>query len=239
MPNHAAVNPVDHKTLRILEDRSESAGDGVMCCLTFPEEFRNVQGHYPILFQLDQERSRFLCLALFGFENGENLFLKERRWDARYIPMAMDVHPFMIGLPKKEGEARKVVVDLDNPRVAEGEGQRIFDDYGLATTYLEEISQKLNTLDRGFQRSAEFTEILRGHDLLEPLTLDITLADGSENRLMGFHVIHEEALTKLDAASLKSLQDRGYLKAIYMALASLSNLADLVDRKNNLVTHGA
>jgi|AntAceMinimDraft_1070359.scaffolds.fasta_scaffold05527_2 hypothetical protein len=234
MPHHVAVNPVDHKTLRILEDRSDKTGDGVMCGLTFPEEFRKIQAHFPILFQMDQDRSNFRCLALFGFENGENLLLKDGRWDVRYIPLAMDVQPFMIGLAQKEGDDRKVVVDLDHPRVAEGEGQRIFDDGGLPTAYLEGISQKLNALDHGFKRSAGFTDALRAHDLLEPLTLDITLADGSENRLMGFHVIHEEKLSKLDAASLKDLQDKGYLQAIFMALASLSTLADLVDRKNDL-----
>jgi len=237
MPQHVAVNPLDHRTLRILEARSENAGDGVMCCITFPQEFRNVQANYPILFQQSEDRSNFQCLALFGFENGENLFLKDARWDARYIPLAMDVQPFMIGMPQGEDADRKVVLDLDNPRVAEGEGERIFDDNGLATPYLEGISQKLNTLDHGYRGAGGFTKALQTFDLLEPLTLDITLVDGSENRLIGFHIIHEEKLAELDAASLKELQAEGYLQAIYMALASLSKLAELVDRKNALVNH--
>lgn len=233
MPSHVAVNPVDHKTLRILETRSDAAGDGVMCCVTYPEEFRSIQAHYPILFRIDQDRKGFTCLALFGFETGENLFLKDGRWDARYVPLAMDIQPFMIGLPQNEGDVRKVVLDLDNPRVAEGEGERIFDESGVATAYLEGISHKLNRLDQGFKRASGFTDALRTLDLLEPLSLDITLADRSEYRLTGFHIIHEEKLAGLDAATLKDLQSKGYLQAIYMALASLSNLADLVDRKND------
>jgi hypothetical protein len=237
MPNHAAVNPIDHKSLRVREERFEAAGDGAMCAITFPAEFRHVQAHYPILFRLDAERSHFTCLALFGFENGENLFLKDQRWDARYIPLSMDVVPFMIGVPQAEGGERKVVLDMDNPRIAEGEGQRLFDDNGLATPYLEGISRKLDTLDKGYQASSGFTEALQKYELLEPLTLDITLADQSENRLLGFHIIHEEKLAELDAAALKELQSQGYLQAVYMALASLSNLAELVDRKNARVTH--
>ncbi|MEL6568506.1 MAG: SapC family protein [Pseudomonadota bacterium] len=237
MPNHAAVNPVDHKMLRIREERSEAAGDGAMCAITFPGEFRNVQAHYPILFRMDPDRSRFTCMALFGFENGENLFLKNQAWDARYVPLSMDVMPFMIGLPQNASDERKVVLDMDSPRIHTGEGQRIFDDSGLATPYLEGISQKLDALDKGFKTSRGFTEALKVHDLLEPLTLDITLVDQSENRLLGFHIIHEEKLSDLDAGTLKDLQKQGYLQAIYMALASLSNLADLVDRKNARVTH--
>lgn len=239
MPNHVAVNPIDHKTTRILDERSDAAGDNVMCAITFPEEFRNIQAHYPILFRLDEERRHFTCFAMFGFENGENLFLNEGTWDARYVPLSMDIQPFMIGVPPGENAEKKVVLDLDNPRVAEGEGQRLFDDNGMATPYLENISVKLNRLDVGFKKSGAFTEKLRQLDLLEPLTLDITLKDQSENRLLGFHIIHEEKLAELDAATLKDLQQHGYLQAIYMAMASLSNLAELVDRKNSSINYVA
>ena len=237
MPNHAAVNPVDHKTIRISGERSEAAGDGQMCCITFPNEFRSVQSHYPILFQKEQDREDYRCLALFGFENGENLFLKNGTWDARYIPLAMDVQPFMIGLPKDGASDRKVVIDLDNPRVGESNGTRLFDENGVATEFLEGVSHKLNALDIGYQRASGFTAALQHHGLLEPLMLDITLANGAENRLLGFHTIHEEALEELDAASLKDLQSEGFLQAIYMALASLSHLTELADRKNALITN--
>jgi len=74
MTMHAILNATDHKTLRILPQRNDDLGDAVMCCVTFPAEFRNVQNHYPILFQLSPERDAFSMLALFGFENGEICF---------------------------------------------------------------------------------------------------------------------------------------------------------------------
>ena len=238
MTNHVAVSPKDHKDLRILEERSEEMGDGMMCCVTFPEEFRSLQNHYPILFQLNQERDDFLCLALFGFENGENLYLKDGRWDARYIPLAMDIQPFMIGRAQKEGDDQKVVVDLDSPRVGDGEGQRIFDENGVATTYLENISKKLGHLDDGFQRSASYVEYLKKYDLLEPLTIDVTLKDGTQNRLAGFHTIHEEKFRALDGSALEDLQKNGYLMPTFMMLASLSNLASLIERKDEAEFNG-
>ena len=143
MANHVAINPKDHKDLRILQERSEEMGDGMMCCITFPREFRSLQNHYPILFQLNQERSEFRCLAMFGFENGENLYLKDGKWDARYIPLAMDIQPFMIGVSPEEGAERKVVMDMESPRIGDGEGTRIFDETGAATNYLENISKSL------------------------------------------------------------------------------------------------
>ena len=237
MPNHVAVNPVDHRTLRISQERCEAMGDGMMCCVTFPEEFRKLQAHYPILFQRNIETDDYLCLALFGFENGENLFLKEGRWDARYVPLAMDIHPFLVGMPNQEGEERKVVIDLDSPRIGEGEGTRIFDDSGMATTYLENISKKLSVLDHGFRNSGDYIRALRKYDLLEPLTIDVTLRDGSQNRLVGFHTIHEENLAALDNAALMDLQASGYLLATYMAIASLSNLSNLIERRDQAVAY--
>ncbi len=237
MPNHIAINPRDHKDLRVLSERSDEMGDGMMCCVTFPGEFRNLQNHYPILFQLSQDRSQFTCLALFGFENGENLFLKDGAWDARYIPLAMDISPFMIGMSAEKDAEKKVVVDLDSPRIGEGEGTRIFDDAGVATTYLDNISKKLSYLDHGFKSANAYIEALQKYDLLEPLSIDVTLKDGSKNRLAGFHTIHEERFQNLEGSALLDLQEKGYLMPTYMVLASLSNLAGLIERKDTLTVH--
>lgn len=212
-------------------------GDGVMLSVTFPEEFRSLQAHYPILFQRNRDRNEFHCVTLFGFENGENLFLRNGRWDANYIPLAMDVQPFMIGVPQEEGEDRKVVLDLDHPRVSEGEGQRIFDETGMATTYLENISTKLDYLDNCYRNASAYLSALQKYDLLEPLAIDVTLSDGSQNRLVGFHTLHEEKISELDEAALIDLHRQGYLMPTYMALASLSNLAALIYRKDSVSGH--
>ncbi len=238
MAKHVAVNPRDHKDLRILDERSESMGDGMMCCVTFPEEFRSLQNHYPILFQFNQERDECNCLALFGFENGENLYLKDGKWDARYVPLAMDIQPFMIGRAQADGEEEKVVIDLDSPRIGNDEGQRIFDENGVATTYLDNISKKLGYLDQGYKGAAEFVACLQKYELLEPLTIDVTLRDGNKNRLAGFHTINEEKMRTLDGAALSELQEKGYLMPAFMVLASLSNLVKLIDRKDEYLANG-
>lgn len=234
MPQHTAVNPRDHKDLRVLQTRSDEMGDNMMCCITFPEEFRSLQNHYPILFQHNMDRDEIMCLALFGFENGENLYLKDGKWNARYVPLAMDIQPFMIGFAPEDGADRKVVVDLDSPRLGDDEGQRIFDANGVPTTYLENISKKLAYLDEGFRKSGDFIECLQKYDLLETLSIDVTLGDGSKNRLVGFQTINEDRFRQLSTDALAELQEKGYLMPSFMALASLSNLADLIDRKNQL-----
>jgi hypothetical protein len=236
MANHVILTGEEHRTLRIDPARGAELGDGVMSCVIVPGEFRRVQNDYPILFRLNAQRDGFQALAMFGFEQGENLFLDGDRWAARYRPLAMQIQPFLIGHPAVAGGDKQIHIDLDSPRIASGgEGVRVFDDIGRATPYLEEIAARLGELDAGWQGTDDFFAALGRYDLLEPLTLEITLDDGSINRLVGYHGIAEERLQQLDSAALGALHAAGYLMPVFMALASLSNVAELVERKNRRV----
>jgi hypothetical protein len=232
MSDHAVLNSEDHRALRIRTDRRADLGDAVMSCMATPDEFREVQAHYPILFRLDIERDSFSALAMFGFENGVNLFLDGARWDAGYIPLAIRIQPFLIG--GKPGESgNQVHVDMASPRIATSdEGVRVFDDDGRPTPYLETIVDQLGALDAGYAASADFFAALRRHELLEPLSVEITLDDGSTNRLVGFHVIDEARLAGLDAATLGELSADDHLMPIFMAVASVGRLRQLIARKN-------
>jgi hypothetical protein len=210
-----------------------------MACLTVPSEFRRVQNEFPILFRRDLDSGRFSALALFGFENGENLFIQDGRWDARYRPLALSIQPFLIGRAEGEG-ASEVHIDLAHKRIAgsDEEGLRPFDEDGRPTPYLESIIGGLDELDRGHRSSADFFAALERYELLEPFSFDVELRDGSSHRLVGYHLIDEEKLRALEPGALNELHSAGYLMPIFMALASLSNLAALVERKNERLGDG-
>jgi hypothetical protein len=114
----------------------------------------------------------------------------------------------------------------------------VFDDAGRPTRYLEAVSEQLGELDEGWQTSGDFFAALRRYELLEPLTLEITLDDGSVNRLVGFHVIDEARLSALDAVALGGLHAEGHLMPIFMAVASIGNFNALVARKNERLGDG-
>lgn len=236
MTNHALLTPQAHTDLCVRADRGVALGDAVMACITTPDEFRQVQAHYPILFRRNLERDEFGALALFGFEDGENLFLEGDRWDADYVPLAIDIQPFLIGGgPGGDAGDKQVHVDLSSPRIlaTPGEaGMRVFDEYGRPTPYLERVAGQLGALDAGWQGTAAFFSALRRHELIEPLTLEIALDDGSTNRLVGYHAIDEARLRALDGDALGELHRDGHLMPIFMAVASVGNLAALIARKN-------
>lgn len=129
---------------------------------------------------------------------------------------------------------------MASPRIVAdgGEGVRVFDEHGSPTPYLETVAEQLGALDEGWQGSAEFFAALRRHELLEPLTLEITLDDGSTNRLVGFHVVDEDRLRALDGDALGELHRDGHLMPLFMAVASVGKLSELIARKNRRMAHG-
>jgi hypothetical protein len=233
MSNHQTLDPVTHRGLRVVVGPDAALGDGVMTCLVVPSEFRRLQNSFPILFRRDLDNNLFSALALMGFEHGENLFFDEGRWDAPYRPLALSIQPFLIGRAADGQGPGQVHVDMDHPRIsATGEGVRLFDDRGGHSPFLEAIAGHLGELDAGYRQSPDFFAALRRYDLLEPFSLDVDLADGSSHRMVGYHLIDEDRLRDLDTAALGDLHSAGFLMPIFMALASLSNLPELIRRKN-------
>jgi hypothetical protein len=228
MTRIALLNNLDHADLRVDTRRGRGLGDDVMFAPTFPDEFRSIQAHYPIVFR-KTESGGFEPIALFGFEDGRNLFLDETQWDAAYVPLSIERQPFLIGV---DGDQMMVHVDLDNPRVGKESGESVFLEYGGTTEFMEHKSAVLRALFDGLQSNPAFVAALLAHDLLESFTLDVELDDGSRNRLAGFYAINEDRLAGLEDAALGELHRKGYLQPIYMTVASVSNFVALIQRTN-------
>ena len=227
MTRHVLLNNVEHKDLRILTTRGAAYGDNVRAALTFPAEFRSIQAHYPIVFQKSADGTSFQPLALLGLREGQNLFLRGDRWDAHYLPLAMQRQPFLIGFDNGQP---MVHVDLDNPRVSRDEGEPVFLPYGGTTEHLDRVSDMLLAIHEGLQATPAFVQALLDHDLLEPFALEFEGPDGAAHRWSGFYIVHEERLCQLDGAALGRLQQAGHLLDIYMAVASVSRFRDLIAR---------
>lgn len=230
MTNNVLLNNVDHKDLRVITTRSAQYGDDVMFAVTFPAEFRNIQAHYPIVFRKNTQ-GQFEPIALMGFQERQNLFLTSRGWDASYIPLTIERLPFLIGFTADKQPM--VHVDLDSPRISRTEGEPVFRAYGGNTEFLERMSSVLLAIHEGMAAVQPFVAALVEHELLESFVLDVQLANGSQNRLAGFYAINEERLQKLSGAALERFHRAGYLQAIHMAIASLSQFRALIERMNN------
>jgi len=225
-----------HRDLRIVTTRGAAWGDDLMATPVFPNEFRDAQAYYPIVFQPADNGPGMQPVALLGLRQGENLFLEPHGWDAPYIPLALERGPFMIG---RAGTEMTVHVDMDSPRIGRGEGEAVFMPHGAATDYLERVNSVLAAIHQGVEATAPFVATLMRHDLIESFALDIEAADGSQNRLAGFSTINEERLARLDASAIVELHAQGWLVAIFMVVASMTHFRDLIERYNKRLARQA
>lgn len=241
MADYALLNNTDHQHVKIITERSARYGDQVMTTPTLPFEFRNVQAHYPIVFQQAADGG-LQPVALFGFEEGENLFLDETGWHAAYIPAMARREPFLIGYkesPQGGGEPMRMLsLDMAHPRVNSEVGEALFEPFGGRTPFLEDAANLLETIYAGREHGAAFVRALEEHDLIESVTFGITLKDGSQNQLIGFSCIAEEKVDALPGTTLGDFNEKGFLMPLFMVLASMANVQRLVELKNQRLGAG-
>ena len=236
MPNYQMLNNVDHQNVKVITERSARYGDNVHFVMTFPIEFRRIQSCYPIFFQKDANTGKFFPLALLGFEEGQNLFLGEEGWDANYVPLMIQRHPFLIGYQADneaaDGKKPVVSIDMDSPRVNEDEGEALFLPHGGTSEYLASMTKTLEDIQFGHQMNEAFIEALLEFELIESVAMEVELDDGSKRQLLGLYTIDENKLAQLDSEALGKLHSQQYLLPIYMILASLGCFRTLIDRVN-------
>jgi hypothetical protein len=240
MATYVLLNNIEHKDLKVINRKSASFGDNVRGVITFPTEFRDVQSEYPIFFQKEENTGQFQAVAMFGFEEDQNLFLDEAGWHASYIPAVIARGPFLIGFQTEQqnGETVRtpvVHIDMDSPRISQTEGEAVFLPHGGNSNYLEQISRVLLTIHAGLDASKAMFDVFTQLDLIEPFTISIELNNGQNYQLAGNYTINEEKLYNLDSETLALLNNTGYLFSAYMVVASMSNVKKLIAKRNKLL----
>ena len=235
MSQYEVLDKEKHRQLKVRTGHSAALGDAVMYVMTYPIEFRDIQSCYPILFTKDPNTGGFFAAALLGFEADQNLFLQDDDWDASYVPAMLQRQPFLIATGGENDKKSPVVsLDLDHPRISQDEGEALFDSEGAPTEFLDQKIAVLDKLHQGLQHSNGFIEALLRHELLEQIGLDLTFNNGDKKSLQGFYSIAEERLYQLKGDVLEALNQAGYLQPVFMAVASLSRMRDIIERRNRL-----
>ena len=237
------LNQSVHKNLRVNPDKVEAHGAHERSVPVVLSEFLKLAVQYPIVITKNSETGKFLCVAIFGFEKGENLFWKSGAWDAIYLPLNIARQPFFVG--KDDEHDRKdsrdnfvICVDEQSECLQQGEGERLFDEEGKETPYLENMKSILAALLTGETQTQTFVNKLLALDILMPMSLDITFVNEESQQVEGTYTIDEEKLKNLSRESLLELHSLGYLSPVYTMITSLGQFFSLVNRKNAMLTKG-
>ena len=235
MTNNVLLNNVDHQHLRVDTRHGAAYGDAINQVLIFPTEYEDVQREYPIFFRRD-EAGDFQSIALLGLDKDENLFLGEDgSWQAGYVPAMQRRGPFSIALQERQGETAPrpmIHVDLDHPRICSDEGEPLFLPHGGNAPYLAHVTEVLRSIYTGIEVGRPMFAAFAELGLIRPVAVEARLSDDELFVLPDFHTIDEARLAALDGASLARLHEGGFLRAAFLAAASLGNMSRLIALKN-------
>jgi len=192
-------------------------------------EFPNAAAEYAIVFAGAGEN--VMPAVVLGVREQENLYLaKEGAWSARYVPAFVRRYPFVFSV-SDDGKTSTLCIDeaykgLNN----EGRGERLFDDQGKQTPYVDNVLKFLQQFQNEFGRTQAFCRKLRELNLLEPMRAQIALASGERVALQGFMAVERARLKALPGERLAELARTDELELIYAHLQSLRNFGSVRDR---------
>ncbi len=236
MAETVILDNVDHAGLRVVVAHGAAYGDAVNQLLVFPTEFRAVQREFPILFVRDPDGA-WQSVAITGLERDSNLFLNDGRWETRYVPAVQRRGPFIIGFRDAAQTDPVISIDLGDPRVRRAgngdsnEGQAVFLPHGGRSPYLEEIIATLQVIFAGIAATVPMFTLLEELDLIEPIALQVSLSDTEHIKLEGYSTIGADRLAGLSADALDRLNRAGHITSVIYVLASLDNIARLIERQ--------
>ena len=232
----AMLNNIDHKDLRVIAGHSAAFGDSVNQVLVFPTEYEELAREYPIIFRKGTEGG-FYSVVVLGLDRDENLFLDAHGWQARYVPAMQQRGPFVIAMQEQQidGEVRRepmIQIEVDHPRLSTTEGQPLFLPHGGNTPYLEHMLGVMRAILLGTEKSPPMFAAFEELGLLREINLEIKLDETRTYTLPGLFTIDEARLASLGGSELEALHRAGFLRAAFLAAASLGNVGRLIELKN-------
>jgi len=230
-----ALDRVQHRTLRLKADVTRyDRTAGMNALFITAVEFGDVCREYPIVFvdagQSAEGLREVAPMAVLGLAQGENLMLgADGSWAARYTPALLRGYPF--GVAPIDAQSYAVCVDAKAGALSAEEGERLFDDAGEPTPFLNQRRQFVEEIERESQRTRLLGRRLLELELLRTMRFDATLPDGSQLSVDGFLAVDEEKLGALPEATVFDLHRSGVLSLIHAHQISLGLMRMLVERR--------
>ncbi|MFA8440314.1 SapC family protein [Yoonia sp.] len=168
--------------------------------------------------------------VILGMQGNNNDHVNaDGTWKGRYVPAFLRRYPFVFS-KSDDGETFTLCIDEEFEGFNnDGKGERLFDNEGGRTQYLETMLKFIQEYQNQFTRTQMFTKKLHELDLLAPAQAEFKLA-GKQSALAGFQTINREKLKALTGKQLKDLAATDELELCYLHLQSLNNLTPMARR---------
>jgi SapC len=228
--NPVALDSVLHRDVTLGSLQDWNVANKMNSIFVAVAEFADISREYPLVFVsagTDEAGAALVApVAIFGLSNEENLYLRQGQWRADYLPAVLRMYPF--GTGRIDAERYALCIDLNCPFIMKGEGQRLFDADGKATTFLDDVNKQMQQIENDVERTRQFCGLLMAQNLLREMRFDAELPNGQKLVVDGFLTIDEEKLAQLPDAVVLEWHRNGVLSLVQAHRLSLGNMRRLV-----------
>jgi hypothetical protein len=195
-------------------------------------EFASACRDYPLAFVSTDSGRSFSPVAVLGVAAGENLFVRDGRWESSvYLPAYLRRYPFCMSRVRLNAvEQADRMICIEKAFLSD-DGEPMFDDKGAPLSAWLPIEKLLRDYEGDIDLAVEMCAILSDYALLEPFSLQGSLKSGPMT-FGGMYRVDEKRLEFLNAAQHKTLLRKGITGRVYAHLISLENFARLIARKD-------
>jgi len=233
MANIVAIKKEQHQKLKLANKRNLKQVSGQHIIPVTAAEFAQAASSFPVVIVKDPDSDRYRSVAMLGLESGENLFFKDDKWLALYVPQSIGMAPFMLGVDPDKEKTLTACVDLDSEFIGEDKDLALFDDKGEETEVLKNVQQSLGRIYENERMTDQFIKELMDNDLLQELELKINAASGENKKLVGIFTVNEEKIAKLADDKVLDFHKRGLFVPIHAMLGSLTQVNRLIQLRND------
>jgi hypothetical protein len=222
------VSKEQHASFSIDTTRDYGFAGGVNSVPLTATEFPYAARDYVIVFAGEETP---MPVAILGAQQDKNVFVSDDgQWQGRYIPAFVRRYPFVFA-SSEDGSRFTLCVDKEFKGLNEDDrGEKLFDEAGEKTSYLDRMLSFLQEYQLQFQRTQTFCKLLKKLDLLETMQAQISLPSGNQQSLTGFQVINRDRLKALDGEKLAELAKTDALELVYLHLQSMNNFSVMVEQ---------
>lgn len=229
-----ALNSKEHGNVKIINELNLVNTEKQQVLPLLVHEFAKAGAAMPVIFiRPNKDDAKVVQpAALLGLKPDENLFYKDGKWVAEYLPAVVTHHPFAMVPTQGEENRLQMLINEDSPLVNEKDGEALFDGEEQ-TEFLKKRMEALSNYFGSMQVTREFCDFLVGKELLIEQTLTVDIK-GEKVQLNGLLLVDEKKLSELSDADFLELRKRGYLAPIFAHLGSLNHANKLAKLKSEI-----
>lgn len=223
MPRFELLSPKQHAGLKIKSQLEMTPHFTPVVT----SEFFMASASFPIMLTKEVETGNFYAGVVLSLKPGEPP-LKTLEERGGFNPLSLQCNGFYIS-------DDHIVVDRDNPRFSESEGNQLFTESLQPADSLRQIQSALGKFHTGISATQTFIQAMSALKLIEPIEMTLGFDNGERLTLQGLYTVSLDNLRDIDDAATLSLYRAGHLELAYILAASRQQFNVLAHLRNQQI----